>query len=91
MRVGTIAMIGAFALCAATAAGQAASIGGAVSSLRASTDEGVTEKIAYRRCWWRGGKRVCRFARNRYYPYYAYYGQYSGYGSSIAPITGVRH
>jgi hypothetical protein len=94
MRVWTIAMIGAFALCAAGAAAQAASIGSAVSSLRASTDGSVAEKIAYRRCWWRGGKRVCRFARNRYYPYYPYYaynGQYTGYGSSIGPITGIRH
>ena len=44
------------------------------------------EKAAYRRCWWRHGREVCRWVGYRYYDDddYGYYGgPYYGYGPGI--------
>lgn len=66
-----------------------ASIATGLGALVAETN--LAEPIAYRRWWWRGGTRVCRYTRHRNYPYYAYYGQFSGSGSPIGPILDIRH
>jgi hypothetical protein len=64
----------------------------ATASLKIVGDEmTLTESVAYRRCWWRGGKQVCRYVRYRTYSYYAYYGHFSGSGYAISPILGIRH
>jgi hypothetical protein len=92
MRIWTLVTIGALALYSANAAAQPTSIGSASSTLRATAAAtGVVDKIAYRRCWLRGGKQICRYVRYRNYPYYAYYGQHFGSGSSPTLILGVRH
>jgi hypothetical protein len=88
MRVWAMATIGVFALCTATPAAQAASVGGTASALRAATEGSGVEKIAYRRCWWRQGVRSCRRYRSAYYgvpsnqPYFS--------GSSIGIIMGIQ-
>jgi hypothetical protein len=92
MRIWTMAAIGALALCTATGTAQATSIGSGTSMLRATAEAtGVVEKIAYRRCWWRGDKRICRYTARYRYPYFAYYRPYSGSGSSPTHILGIRH
>ena len=72
MRILLTAIVSAVALCTAIASPQAASIGTAANVLKA-TDGSLTERVAYRRCWWRQGVRYCRRYRTGYVPYYRGY------------------
>jgi hypothetical protein len=87
MRLLPTAIVSAVALCTTIASPQAASIGTA-KMLRA-TDGSLTEKIAYRRCWWRQGVRYCRRYRASYAPYYGAY-RYGYTGSSVGIILGIQ-
>lgn len=70
-------MAGAAVLAAAPLAAQAAPASNAFG-LR-SGDASMFEKAAYRRCWWRDGRRHCRRVeverRPRVYGYRYYYGR----------------
>jgi hypothetical protein len=87
MRILPIAIVGTVALCTAIVSAQAASIGTPARVLRVP-DASLTEKIAYRRCWWRQGARYCRRYRTGYAPYYRAYRPY--YSGSIGLILGVQ-
>jgi hypothetical protein len=89
MRILFVTMIGAVVLCAAATTGRAGSIGTAANILRATNHAGITENIAYRRCWWRHGVRYCRRYRIGYAPYYRAY-PYGYSGSSIGVILGIQ-
>ena len=91
MRVWALAAIGAFALCAVADTAQATTIGIAAGGLRATTEGGGVEKIAYRRCWWSQGARYCRRYRSAYHTYYGYPSNqpYSS-GSRIGIIMGIQ-
>jgi hypothetical protein len=88
MRILPTAIVSAVALCTAIASPQAASIGTAANVLRA-TDGSLTERVAYRRCWWRQGVRYCRRHRASYAPYYGAY-RYGYSGSSVGIILGIQ-
>jgi hypothetical protein len=88
MRILPTAIVSAVALCTAIASPQAASIGTAANVLRA-TDGSLTERVAYRRCWWRQGVRYCRRYRTGYAPYY-YRQRYYYPRSSIGLIMGIQ-
>jgi hypothetical protein len=87
MRTLYIAILGAVALGAAITGPQAASIG--TAKIWRATDGSLTEKIAYRRCWWRQGVRYCRRYRASYAPYYGAY-RYGYSGSSVGIILGIQ-
>jgi hypothetical protein len=92
MRILPIAFVSAVALCTAIASPQAASIGSAAKVLKIAADASITEKIAYRRCWWRQGVRYCRRYQTGYAPYYGGYPFSQRYysGSSIGIIMGIQ-
>jgi hypothetical protein len=55
---------------------QAAPVGGSSVDLKAAAGSASNiEKAAYRRCWWRHGRRHCRWVGG-YYPYYDDYPYY---------------
>jgi hypothetical protein len=88
MRTLAMATLGAVALCTAIESGQAASIGNGATVLRAS-DASLSEKIAFRRCWWRQGVRYCRRYRTGYASYYRAHPRYY-YAPSLGLILGVQ-
>ena len=64
-------------LAVASLPAQAAPANGALG-LRSSNGSSLVEKAAYRRCWWRGGRRHCGWVegrRPRVYGYGTYYGR----------------
>jgi hypothetical protein len=89
MRSSTILLAGLIALTLSSAQAGPASIAGGLTQLIAETN--ATEPIASRRCFWRAGKRICRYTRYRAYPSYTYYSQFAGSGPAIGAILGVRN
>jgi hypothetical protein len=87
MRTLYIAILGAVALGAAITGPQAASIG--TAKIWRAADGSLTEKIAYRKCWWRQGVRYCRRYRASYAPYNGAY-RYGYSGSSVGIILGIQ-
>jgi hypothetical protein len=77
MQTTKLAMIGALGLASmglGTLAAAAAPTAPAPAAIAAGSD-GKAESIAYRRCWWQGGQRHCRWVGSGYRGYgYRYYG-----------------
>ena len=57
---------------------------GMTHTMTAGGAQSKAQKVAYRRCWWRDGRRHCRWydAPNRGYGYYPYRGGYY-YGPTL--------
>jgi hypothetical protein len=77
----------ALAMSVLPATSQAAPLAGSGVDLKAGATGSNVEKAAYRECWWRHGRQVCRWVGYRdyddgYYDY-GYYGPYYGFGPSI--------
>jgi hypothetical protein len=76
---------------------QAAPAGTLMADLStAASATSAVHRAAYRRCWWRHGRRYCRWVGDSYYddgfyPYYPYYYYYYyGYGPSLGFYYGGR-
>jgi hypothetical protein len=74
-----LAMIGVLGLASlglGSLPAQAAPAPGALETMSTAAREGKAESVAYRRCWWRGGHRHCRWYGSGYrgYGYRGYYG-----------------
>ena len=81
MKYGLSAAAGCLALGLAALSAQAAPVGSATADLKAAAGQSSSvEKADYRRCWWRNGRRYCRWVRE-YYPDDGYYPYY--YGPSV--------
>ena len=79
---------GALAVCALSASVPAAPL---TSAMRSAAPNSIVEKVAYRRCGWRKGKRVCRWVRrpSGYVGFFGYYGGYDPSAAIRAAVSGV--
>jgi hypothetical protein len=82
--------IGAVAFCTAFSTAHANPSISSTRSLRSVADMiKAADTVAYRRCWWRKGKRYCRRYGSAHYPYYGTY-RFGYSGSSVDLILGIQ-